>query len=87
MRKSVIAGLTLCAALAVVAGQAQADNDRHGAPAVKRVHDGHKQARQMPEMPETQFRIPAHPIIRDCVHVMFPQCSRGFDGLNDGSFK
>jgi hypothetical protein len=35
----------------------------------------------------TQFRIPAHPLIWDCVHVTFPQCSRGYDGLNDGSFR
>jgi hypothetical protein len=35
----------------------------------------------------TEFRIPAHPLIWDCVHVVFPQCGRGFDGLNDGSFR
>jgi hypothetical protein len=35
----------------------------------------------------TQFRIPANPRVWDCVHVTFPQCSRGLDGLNDGSFK
>jgi hypothetical protein len=28
-----------------------------------------------------------NPRVWDCVHVVFPQCSRGFDGLNDGSFK
>jgi hypothetical protein len=32
------------------------------------------------------MRIPAHPIVRDCVHVFFPQCSRGYEGLNDGQF-
>jgi hypothetical protein len=35
----------------------------------------------------TQFRIPAHPLVWDCVHVVFPQCDRGPDGLNDGSFR
>ena len=36
---------------------------------------------------QTQYlRIPQHPVVRDCVHVMFPQCDRGFDGLNDGQF-
>ena len=35
----------------------------------------------------TAFRLPAHPLIWDCVHVVFPQCGRGYDNLNDGSFK
>jgi hypothetical protein len=37
------------------------------------------------EIPESSFRIPAHPIVRDCVHVFFPQCSTR-SGLNDGTF-
>lgn len=35
----------------------------------------------------TAFRLPQQPLIWDCVHVVFPQCDRGFDGLNDGSYK
>lgn len=36
----------------------------------------------------THFRIPADPLIWDCVHVMFPQCSgRGYNNLNDGSYQ
>jgi hypothetical protein len=89
MRKSIIAGLTLLsAALAGFAGAAQAhDKDGDGAPPAHRAH-AHKQVRQIAETlpPTTQFRIPAHPVVRDCVHVMFPQCGRGYDGLNDGQF-
>jgi hypothetical protein len=86
MRKSIIAGMTLCAALAVVAGQARAVDYKDGTPS-HRGHDGRK-AHRVAETPEPAppFRIPAHPIVRDCVHVMFPQCSRGYDGLNDGTF-
>jgi hypothetical protein len=85
MRKSVIAGVTLCTALAVFAGAAHAAQDKDKDSA--RAH-AHKQVRQVAEAPPppTQFRIPAHPLVRDCVHVMFPQCSRGYDGLNDGQF-
>jgi hypothetical protein len=87
MRKSIIAGLTLSAALAVFAGVAQAAPDKDGAPPAHRAH-AHKQVRQIAETPPatTQFRIPANPVVRDCVHVFFPQCGRGYDGLNDGTF-
>jgi hypothetical protein len=87
VRTSIIAGLALSTALAVIAGAAHAAQDKDGAPPVHRAH-AQKQVRQAEETPPpvTQFRIPAHPIIRDCVHVMFPQCARGYDGLNDGQF-
>jgi hypothetical protein len=53
---------------------------------VKPVYNRPKQPRQVVETPESQFRIPAHPIVRDCIHVFFPQCSsRG--GLNDGAYE
>jgi hypothetical protein len=84
MRKSIIAGLTLCAALAVLAGQARA-TDNKDAPSKSARHDGRK-VNRVAETPTTQFRIPAHPPVRDCVHVMFPQCSRGYDPLNDGQY-
>lgn len=35
----------------------------------------------------TAFRLPQNPRVWDCVHVVFPQCDRGYDGLNDGSFR
>jgi len=37
---------------------------------------------------QTGFRIPANPLLRDCVHVAFPQCSPrgGLYPLNDGEF-
>jgi hypothetical protein len=82
MRKSIIASLTLCAAMG--AGHAHAF--------AKKVDTEHKQpiAKAEPARPAefpTQFRIPAQPLVYDCVHVSFPQCSRGLDGLNDGSFR
>ena len=82
MRKSIIAGLTLCAALTVIAAQAQATDEKDGT----RVH--HHKAKRVAETPAPAqtFRIPEHPVVRDCVHVMFPQCARGYDGLNDGQF-
>jgi hypothetical protein len=92
MTKSIVAGLALSAVLGLVAGQALADDNakKDGAPAAHRA-----QAQKPPRTAETRtaatapaplFRIPAHPVVRDCVHVMFPQCSRGYDGLNDGTY-
>jgi hypothetical protein len=79
MRKSIIAGLALC--VAVGAGQAHAFAKR----SVDTAHR-HPMARlaRSAEIP-TQFRIPAHPVVYDCMHVTFPQCTEG--GLNDGSFR
>jgi hypothetical protein len=81
MKKSIIAGLTFCVAMG--AGYAHAQY-------TKRM-PLHKQPIRRPEavrpqFPPTQFRIPAQPLVRDCVHVVFPQCDRGLDGLNDGTF-
>jgi hypothetical protein len=83
MRKSIIAGLMLCAAMG--AGYA------HALPK-KPVGTAHRHSITKAETARsaevsTQFRAPAHPVIHDCVHVAFPQCSRGLDGLNDGSFR
>jgi hypothetical protein len=83
MWKSIIAGLTLCALMG--AGDARAIVN-------KPVDTSHKHAIRKaqvvrPAESPTQFRIPAHPLVYDCVHVAFPQCSRGLDGLNDGSFR
>jgi hypothetical protein len=92
MRKSIIIGLSLCGAL-VVAGQPQA-NDKGRTASAHRRHDARKAIRGG-ETPATRFRIPADPVVRDCAHVMFPQCSPrgginplddGPDRLNDGTF-
>ncbi|MBO0753600.1 MAG: hypothetical protein J2P53_15885 [Bradyrhizobiaceae bacterium] len=137
MRKSIIAGLTLCAALALAgpgaraeeaqAQQAQAGEAKAGeakaseakaseakageakaseakaseakaseakASEAKPAGARHRRAARRPgeayrrvpryaEQPPSQFRIPAHPAIRDCVHVMFPQCGRSWQPLND----
>jgi hypothetical protein len=87
MWKSIIAGLTLSAALGLAAGQALADPDNKdsAAPAARAHARKPATARRTAETPAPLFRIPAHPVVRDCVHVMFPQCSRGFDPLNDGT--
>jgi hypothetical protein len=76
MKMSIIAGLTLCAAMG--AGQAHAFTKKPVGTAQR-----HPIAKSV-EIP-TQFRIPAHPLVLDCVHVTFPQCTEG--GLNDGSFR
>lgn len=92
MRKSIIIGLTLCAVLVVVE-QPQA-NDKDRTASAHRRHDARK-ANRVGETPSSAFRIPAHPVVRDCAHVMFPQCSPrgginplddGPDRLNDGTF-
>jgi hypothetical protein len=87
MRTSIIAGLALCAAIAAAPfGPARAYTNQ----AYKPADAAHRHriaradaARAAPYA--TQFWIPAHPLIHDCMHVLFPQCSRG--GLNDGSFR
>ena len=90
MMKSLLTGMAICAAMGAFSVNAYAIEK----------HPAHRHsirtADRMPEtrMPETgrleyptQFRIPAHPLVWDCVHVFFPQCTRGYDGLNDGSFR
>lgn len=84
MRKSIIAGLTLCAAFAL-AEQAQA-YDKGSTTPVNQHHKRHQSSNRVVETQSpTYLRVPANPVIRDCVHVMFPQCSRR-GGLNDGEF-
>jgi hypothetical protein len=83
MRMSIIAGLTLCAAMG--AGHAYAFAKKPIDPA-HRHPIAKAEAARLGEF-STQFRIPPHPLVYDCVHVAFPQCSRGLGGLNDGSFR
>jgi hypothetical protein len=83
MRKSITAGLTLCATLALFAGQAQAIDENAGSPPARQVHK-HRRVAETPA-PTPLFRIPAHPPVWDCVHVTFPQCTRGYEPLNDGT--
>jgi hypothetical protein len=101
MRTSIIAGLAFSAALTAFAGLSHAAGTgvqpaegqavERGLPkdskSAKRVHYAHKQYGQsVIEPPRAElFRIPAHPVARDCVHVFFPQCG-GRSGLNDGTF-
>ncbi len=44
-----------------------------------------KHPSQIVEAPPQSLRVPANPVVRDCTHVFFPQCSRR-GGLNDGTF-
>jgi hypothetical protein len=83
MRKLIIAGLTLCAAM--VAGNAYA-SAKKPVDTARRAPVTKAETGRPAEYP-TQFRIPQHPLVYDCVHVAFPQCSRGYDSLNDGSFR
>jgi hypothetical protein len=83
MSKSIIAGLMLCAAMGAGYAHALAKKPvytelRHSIPKAETARSAED---------STQFRVPAHPLIYDCVHVAFPQCARGLNGLNDGSFR
>jgi hypothetical protein len=95
MRTSIIAGLTLAVALTALAGPSNAYDPAQGpaaeqastkAPPAKRTRAARNQPSPVAETPNPSFRIPAHPVIRDCIHVSFPQCGRGYDALNDGTF-
>jgi hypothetical protein len=86
MRKSLLTAMAVCAAALAFGGYAHA--------LVKHKHPPRiAENRQLPAAEygkrpyPTQFRIPAHPLVWDCVHVMFPQCGRGYNNLNDGSFQ
>jgi hypothetical protein len=83
MKKSIVAGLTFCIAMGV--GYVHAATNKTADAAHK--HSMRRAEAVRPEFPPTQFRIPAQPLVRDCVHVVFPQCDKGFDGLNDGTFR
>lgn len=55
----------------------------------RRAGSGHRVADHVDAPPPTGFmRLPANPVLRDCVHVTFPQCSSrgGLNPLNDGQF-
>jgi hypothetical protein len=95
MRTSIIAGLTLVAAAMAFAGpshaydpaqQPAAEPGSSKAPPAKRARAPRNQPNLVAEAPTPLMRIPAHPAVRDCVHVSFPQCGRGYDALNDGTF-
>jgi hypothetical protein len=90
MKKSLLTGMAVCAAMGAFAANAYAIEKhpvhRHPIRTADRIPETRIPEIDRPGYP-TQFRIPAHPLVWDCVHVLFPQCSRGYDGLNDGSFK
>lgn len=98
--KTVFAGVAVGAALALVSADAAERHHRHRAVFGAVGHHawaaapiergpGDVSGRDLGGYPgyPTAFRLPAHPLVWDCVHVVFPQCDRGFDGLNDGSYK
>ena len=73
MSKSIIAGLMLCAAMG--AGHAHALAKKRVDTALR--HSITKAETAKSAEGSTQFRIPAHPLVPDCVHVAFPECSLG----------
>ena len=96
MTKSLLMGMTACVTLALVGPTfafAKHPADKHP---IRSAENGRRDPNNGTQLTQqsvtskrpypTQFRIPAHPLVRDCVHVVFPQCSRGYGGLNDGSF-
>jgi hypothetical protein len=92
MTRSLLAGTAVCAALALSgSAYAFANKPAHRHHVRVAENGGSHEYGQVREFGgrgfPTRFRIPAHPLVWDCVHVLFPQCGRGFDGLNDGSFQ
>jgi len=87
-----LTGIAACAVLALV-GPADAKVRHHkehmvaaAAAGLRPFQPANSELGGRPGYP-TDFRIPAHPLVWDCVHISFPQCGRGYDNLNDGSFK
>jgi hypothetical protein len=80
-----LTGMAVCTALAVFAGNADAHVNK------TRVHTT-KMARGMAPLPDggsgwttsrlSALRAKGGPL-HDCVHVLFPQCSRGYGEPND----
>jgi hypothetical protein len=90
MMKPLLTGIAACAALAVVVpAYAKVHHTRQHAAAAVGLRLFQPMGSELGARPgyPTSFRIPAQPLVWDCVHVMFPQCGRGYDNLNDGSFK
>jgi hypothetical protein len=78
-----LAGMAVCAALAVFAGNADAHVSK------KRIH-APKMALGLSSLPARDGIAPRLSSLtakggplHDCVHVTFPQCSRGYDEPND----
>jgi hypothetical protein len=81
MTKSLLTGMAVCAALAVFAGNADAQVHK------AHVHKVPVYGKQVtPAIPMTSdislLRAKGGPL-HDCVHVTFPQCSRGYGEPND----
>jgi hypothetical protein len=87
MTRLLLLGMTACVALALVGPTfafAKHPADKHP---IRSAENGRRDSNNRTRPYPTQFRIPAQPLVWDCVHVMFPQCGRGYDNLNDGSFQ
>jgi hypothetical protein len=87
MTKLLLVGMTACVTVALVGPTfAFAKHPAHQHP-IRHAENGRPNPDYGMRPYPTQFRIPAQPLVWDCVHVMFPQCGRGYDNLNDGSFQ
>lgn len=68
MKKSLLAGMAVCAALAFAGSAYAVENHKTHKHPVRTAEYGRQGFR-------AQFRTPAYPLVQDCVHVSFPQCS------------
>jgi hypothetical protein len=74
MTKSLLAGMAVCAALAVFSGNASAYVERT---------PGHTEKVAPARSPSlASLRAKGGPL-HDCVHITFPQCDRGYGEPND----
>jgi hypothetical protein len=80
MTKTLLTGMAVCAALAIVAG----DADAHVKKTVVQtaVHAKKMTPALASASLPARWTVKGGPL-HDCVHVLFPQCSRGFGEPND----
>jgi hypothetical protein len=76
MTKSLLTGMAVCTALAIFAGNA----DAHVRKAT--VHKVPVYAKKIAPATLSSLTAKGGPL-HDCVHVLFPQCSRGYGEPND----
>jgi hypothetical protein len=87
MTKSLLMGMAACVALVLTGPSYSFAKHRADKHPTRNVENPRRDTNYGTRPFPTQFRIPAQPLVWDCVHVMFPQCGRGYDNLNDGSFQ
>jgi hypothetical protein len=90
MTKSLVTGMAVCAALAVFVGSAGAHARKHvyapRAQAVSASENHGPGAPPLSSLPISALSAKGGPL-HDCVHVVFPQCGRGYGEPNDWRMK